>query len=210
MNQNLFKVLSEEDMDEILDDNSRRIVVVMYASKTRGKSMKLDFAKIAEKNKDTFFVYLDVNDYKDKTYKYTKDLERLPKFVLYYNHDMAAHVIGEDKDALIKVLLKVKELIADRLRKEMENKIALAKKMKDDIVEDGGNMEDLAKDFEEETAGTSLRDIDPNIKMKELSEIEELTRAKLQLEAKKRYELQQLEAIRRKKMELSKMKGHVV
>ncbi len=83
---NLYQVTKEEDLDEILDDHIRELVVIMFSSNDCRPCMNIlpRFVQTAEQKQDCFFVYIDIYNYVDTLKKYTKELTCTPRFAYYY------------------------------------------------------------------------------------------------------------------------------
>ena len=97
MNQNLFQVLSDDDLDEILLDHRSEIVLVLYGTKTcqRTRRIKPKFVELAHQYSDFFFVYVDLLRYKTDG-RYSKDINRTPTFLFFHNMGNIGHMIGDD------------------------------------------------------------------------------------------------------------------
>ena len=103
---NLYQVIKEEDLNEILEDNIRKLVVIMFSSKDCIPCMNIlpKFVETAEQKLDCFFVYINIHKYTDTSKKYTEKLKCTPRFAYYYNKQELAYVLGQNEKVFIKTL----------------------------------------------------------------------------------------------------------
>lgn len=118
MISNIFQVVKEEHLTEILNKNTQKIVLTMYSSKNCNpcKEIKPKFISIAKQNLDCFFVYIDVVGFAQKTGKYIEEerIESTPTFVFYFNGVSIAKIIGGYEKTIVDTL--------NLLRKKIEIK----------------------------------------------------------------------------------------
>jgi len=103
---NLVQVIKEIDIDEILDDHIRDLVIIMFSSSKCGPCMNIKptFIQTAKQKSNCFFIYIDITNYSDTTKNYTDKLKCTPRFAYYYNKQEIAYVIGQDEKLFIKTL----------------------------------------------------------------------------------------------------------
>src|SRR3990167_7027 len=84
---NLYRITSESNMDEIMSDNTDKLCIVMFGTKTCPpcRIIKPHFIKLSQEATNCMFLYVNLNDYEDYTYKYTNDIHETPMFIYYYN-----------------------------------------------------------------------------------------------------------------------------
>ena len=99
-NNNIFKITSEEHIDEILNKHPYKLIVVMFSSDTCPpcKHIKPTFIKMANNTPNSFFIYVNIKKYQDITEKYTKDVKCTQYFKMYYNNQFAGCIRGGDKN----------------------------------------------------------------------------------------------------------------
>lgn len=98
MTTNIFKVLTEIDVDEILTNNSDSLSVIMFSTNPcqACSEIKPKFIELAGKYTDCVFLYVDCSIYNPSTNnKYTSDVKKVPMFKLYYKTNLVAVVNGK-------------------------------------------------------------------------------------------------------------------
>ena len=82
INNNIYQVTNEQDLDEILNDHVHNLTILMFSSQTCSpcKEIKPIFINTARKYTDCFFVYIDINKFQNTTFKYTETVNITPKF----------------------------------------------------------------------------------------------------------------------------------
>ena len=105
MTNNIFRVLNEGDLEEILEINKFKVVVVMYSNKNCGpcKKIKPQFVSLAKEHPNSYFVYVDLGDFKITDNKYTKYISGTPQFVFYISNKYAHNILGPNLMELKKV-----------------------------------------------------------------------------------------------------------
>lgn len=119
---NIFQVVNADDLEEILDDNLLKLVVVMFSSKQclPCKNIKPVFIELSKKNSDCFFVYIDLTNFKDNRLAVTESIEGTPQFIYYYDKQEIANVVGGDKEVLVNTFNSLNDKIVEK-HKEAEN-----------------------------------------------------------------------------------------
>jgi thiol-disulfide isomerase/thioredoxin len=122
MVNNLFQVLKEPDLDEIIEDHPENIVLIMFSSKTCGPCMSIrpKFISMANENPDCFFVYVDIPSFQNTTGKYTSNVEGTPNFVFFFNTQQIASVMGAQEETLVATLRHLKMKIQEMKRATQE------------------------------------------------------------------------------------------
>ena len=101
MNSNIYQVLHESDLMEILTDNKNKLVSVMITdnsvlNSTVNKQLKQKYYDLSKKNSDMFFTYIDLKNFKvSPNQQFTKDIQ-IPRFGIYVNFKEACIVEGLD------------------------------------------------------------------------------------------------------------------
>ena len=83
---NLFQVLDEEDLNEILTDQKDTLVVLLFSAKWCGpcRKIKPKFIEISKQYTDCYFIYINVDSYSDKNFNYMNDVSSVPYFLFYH------------------------------------------------------------------------------------------------------------------------------
>lgn len=138
MEQNIFQVVKESDIDDITVKHSQNLVIIMYSSKDCPpcKTIKPKFVGLSKQHKDVFFIYVDRNKYEyDVTInKYFKEYEYTPTFLFYFNKSKVAFIEGAHEPALVKTLLILKQKIEEgRVKMLQQEKLLEEKKIQEAI-----------------------------------------------------------------------------
>lgn len=126
MEQNIFQVIKEIDIDDILSKYIQNLVVIMLSSKTCGpcKLIKPKFIQLSKQHNDIFFVYIDRSNYDVQQNKYFKEYIYTPTFLFYLGGNKIAFVEGAHEPSLVKTLLVLKNKIDEkRLEMNLREKI---------------------------------------------------------------------------------------
>jgi len=137
MENNLFQLLNENDVDEIMEDNQQTLIVAMFSSTTSTpcKQIKPIFVDLSKRYNDCIFLYIDINNFKNTNYKFTKNIEATPKFVFYIGSDQIAFITGAHEKQLVDNFTTLK-LRIDAKRKEFQEKeIMLLEKQKQQEIQ---------------------------------------------------------------------------
>lgn len=151
-NGNIFRVRAEEDLNEVLDDHTQRLVIVIYSSRAHEpcRAITHKFKLLAEQNPDCFFVYVDVNDFRSSNGKYKKALAcQPPKFVYYFNNREVADVEGPYEKSVIETLLHLKKRIEIKKNEIMQKERELAAKKQQEQQEQQERQDQTIKPLEE-------------------------------------------------------------
>src|SRR5277367_6523295 len=110
-NQNIFAVRFSHDLDEIIEEQKNKLVLVCFSTTTSKFFLenKLFLNKLARHNGDTFFVYIELEKFDDPKYKYIKDIETLPKYFIYYNGTKIVTVNNYNEQRLVGVYFEMKQ-----------------------------------------------------------------------------------------------------
>ena len=123
---NIFQVKADSHLEEILNNNSHNIVVIMFSQQgCPGCTMvKPKFINLAKTIADCFFVYIDYGDFSRTSDKYTSSITEVPVFHFYYNREKVADVSGPYDTKVVEVITNIKQCIANKkieAEKQMEN-----------------------------------------------------------------------------------------
>ena len=90
IDQNLFQVLNEDDLDEILEDNNDILTVILFSAKWCGpcRKTKPSYIKFSKENKKSFFVYINIDTYSDNKFNYMSNVNNIPHFEFYYQKNL--------------------------------------------------------------------------------------------------------------------------
>lgn len=131
MANNIFQVINENHLSEILENNVKTLTVVMMSSKECPpcKAFKPRFVAFSKEHQDCLFVYIDILNYKNLTNKYTTDLKSTPTFYFYFNETRLAVITGAHDQTINNTILTIKEKI-EQNKKEFQQKDAQLSKQK--------------------------------------------------------------------------------
>lgn len=114
MTDNIYQVVSELDLDELIEMKADSLLVAMFTDhvsldRNVVSKMKLRYFTIAQRNTDVYFVYVDLRNYTESAIqKYTKGI-KIPKFIFFHKQEEAGYVEGPDMDIFEKTLNDVAE-----------------------------------------------------------------------------------------------------
>jgi thiol-disulfide isomerase/thioredoxin len=131
MTNNIFRVMNNNDLTEILQDHAQKLVVAMYSSQECGPciNFKPKFVAYAKVNPDIFFVYIDINNFKDPQHQYLSNVNATPKFIFYFNTHMIGDIVGADEKVFVETIEYLKSRIDER-HHEIEQQELLHKQQK--------------------------------------------------------------------------------
>lgn len=112
---NLYRVVHENDLDEILLENAHRLVAIMFVTKTIDAQLQLKkcLMQLASENPNNFFVYIDVNSYTTTNNRLTKKIEKMPSTYLYLDNEEAACVQGNQPKLIYETFLQLAKKIEE-------------------------------------------------------------------------------------------------
>ena len=123
MEQNIYQVVKEIHLDELLTNNMQTLAVIMLSSKTCGpcKRIKPKFVDLSKQNKDTLFIYIDIDNYEVINNKYFQDYKNVtPTFVFYFGGVKIAFIEGAHDQSLIQAITFLKQKIEDKKQEIMK------------------------------------------------------------------------------------------
>ncbi len=124
MPNNIYQILREEDMTEILEDNAGSLVVTMYSSKQCKPCVvfKPTFVETAKKYTDCIFVYIDIKRYESPTpSKFLSTIDKTPTFAFYYNNRELVAVEGVSKfEGTLNFVLEKVNSVKEEKRRQRE------------------------------------------------------------------------------------------
>lgn len=127
MSNNIFQIISEEHMNDIINRYIDTLIVVMYSSSNICEDcpqIKRQFIELSKNNPNNLFIYVCVENYKDSSGKYTNDfnIEHLPTFIFLYNANKIGDVCGSDYSILVDTFNQIKTIIDEELSKLVSEK----------------------------------------------------------------------------------------
>lgn len=127
MEQNIFQVVKEDHLDEILTNYMQNLVLIMLSSKTCTpcRTIKPKFVDLSKKNKDTVFIYIDRDNYELSNNKYFTQFKYTPTFVFYFGKNQIAYIEGAHEEALVKTIALLKQKIEEKKKEFVEKERAL-------------------------------------------------------------------------------------
>jgi thiol-disulfide isomerase/thioredoxin len=131
MEQNIFQVINESHLDEILSQHVRDMVVIMLSSKDCApcRVIKPKFVALSKEHSDVFFVYIDKSNYAVTQNKYFTEFEYTPTFVFYFGGNKIAFVEGGHEPSLVRAIMVLKQKI-DEKRHEFQQQEKLLEEQK--------------------------------------------------------------------------------
>lgn len=90
MVDNIYQVINEDDIYEILDNNRETITIILsintkYTNSALVKKLKLNLFKLAQNNLKAFFCYVEFNNYKQEKNKLLDVTEIKPVYHFYFS-----------------------------------------------------------------------------------------------------------------------------
>src|SRR5207253_1193744 len=114
-NSNLFRVVSERDLTELLNDHTHQLVTVVFVLPPDQQiNFKRWITSYAKENKDNFFVYVDMTEYEVSDDKYTKEMQT-SKTLFYLNNELIAQVKGTQISLICDTFNRLRNLMHQRL-----------------------------------------------------------------------------------------------
>lgn len=106
---NIFKVLNETDLNDVLNNHKYNIVIMMFSSdKCQScKIIKPFYINMSKHFNNEIFIYIDVDNFVHTSNKYINNVDVIPKFIFLYNLQEIASVGGSDKNLLIDTLNEI-------------------------------------------------------------------------------------------------------
>jgi hypothetical protein len=134
MSSNFYKIEKEIHIDEILEKNPYKLVVLIFSfeNPTFNKQVLNETFKLKKyiKNKlnndtDTIYLYINLQKYTIKENKYSQYITKdsLPYVSFYFNYNHMARILNGEEEIFESTLSKLKEHLKDhfKLAKEKEN-----------------------------------------------------------------------------------------
>ncbi len=111
--QNIFQVLKESDIDDILANHMKSLVVIMLSSQDCPpcKIIKPKFISLSKEHSDVFFIYVDRTRYHVGSNKYFVKYVYTPTFVFYFGDKQIAFLEGAQEESLVRTLVVLKDKI---------------------------------------------------------------------------------------------------
>lgn len=209
---NLYQVINETDLVNILKKNDNNLVVVMitnsltFERETSNKLKKL-YVEISKNFPKTFFVYIDIKNFNDQS-KYFTDNIAYPRFIYYFRNDELGYVEGLDLNVFVEKL----QLILSKLNeiKEVnETKTYFPKDDKNISPQELGHIIDLKIKLKKMGNNVSLLHLFENhnknkannsendmFQQQQLQKLNQLNHIKNMMQAKQMKELQKLRKLK--------------
>jgi hypothetical protein len=103
MTENIFQIINENDIDEIIDDNPFRHIVIGIATKHLNKLIKLKhiLSQLAKNNPNTICLYVDLIKFNYTTHKYTSNINGFGRVLFYFNKSELGKITDIEDDQSI-------------------------------------------------------------------------------------------------------------
>jgi hypothetical protein len=117
MNTNIYRCVNENDLNEILNDNSHTLVTIMYATKQSDLQNKLKkcLINLASEYNNCMFVYIDVETYVGTEHVITQTITSLPTTFMYLNNNSLAVIEGNCVMTIKKAYTDVIQLVSKKI-----------------------------------------------------------------------------------------------
>lgn len=147
---NIYVVLNENDVDDILIKNADTLIIILHISKKEDAyiNMRRQYIEISRVLQNEIFLFVDVNEFKNTIGKYTKNID-MPLVEFYFNKAMIAYTAGFNKEMIMKSVFSLKTKL-----NELKQKLY-----------GGGNKNTVHNSMEYDTYANKQM-IDPNINQK--------------------------------------------
>lgn len=118
---NIYIVLNENDMDDILVKNMDILIIVLYISKKEDNyiNMRRQYIEISKVLQNDIFLFIDISEFKNTMGKYVKNID-IPIIEFYYNKAMIAYTAGFNKEMIIKSVFSLKTKL-NELKQKLSN-----------------------------------------------------------------------------------------
>jgi thioredoxin 1 len=102
MDENLFKVETNDVLMQLLTNVKNRLIVILYSAQWCGpcKQIKPKFIELSEKKKEILFLYIDVDNYDAED----DNVEALPTFMFYKDNNKLDSFEGANEEKLKEML----------------------------------------------------------------------------------------------------------
>jgi hypothetical protein len=108
MEQNIFQVIEEKHIDEILTDHTQNLSIIMYSvSAPEYKKLKSTFVKLSKKYSHIFFIYIDKNNFQMTSQKYFAPETKVPYFQFFIGGNKIAFIEGGSEQILEKTVFEL-------------------------------------------------------------------------------------------------------
>ena len=105
---NIFQVINENDLSQIVNNSQDKLVVVMFTNytsfdKVLSYKLKKAFFDVSKAYMVNVFIYVDLNNFDGDPEKFTQDL-KIPRFCFYFNKDPLGNVQGLNLNIFVQQL----------------------------------------------------------------------------------------------------------
>lgn len=200
---NIYQVINEKDIDEILFDHKPVVTVLMIASKNCKpcSNVKPLFIKLSKENSKFFFVYVDLTNFTPTEGKYTKHVKGTPYFSFYYNLTECGNVYGSNQNELLRVFNQILTAWEQKVRENPEIKSQVDELLnKDSNSQDNkecdGDVCSISKEeIKKERNKEIVETVNKDLEQMNLLEKERLLKEQQQEELLKNQKLQQIQQL---------------
>jgi hypothetical protein len=107
---NIYQVIDERDIDEILRANTNKLVVMMFSmiGCSSCKEMKPLFVNMSKQHTESIFIYVCINKFNETDKKYTNWVQYYPSFSYYFKLNEISRFTGGDFNKLIQTFSYLK------------------------------------------------------------------------------------------------------
>jgi len=177
---NVFKVIDEYSLDEILSDNKRQLVLIIFTANTINNSeIKKCLLNLAKQHTDAFFTIIDVDKFANATYKYVRTAKPLPKASFYFGFEEVANIYGTQTDSFVNDIRAVFQSLKNELN---ERSISMSEKSQTD------------RSFDHSSEEKNTENI---IRMQQLKQFNNLEAMHKMIQLQKKHNIEQLQQIQK-------------
>jgi asparagine N-glycosylation enzyme membrane subunit Stt3 len=169
---NIFKIKDEESIDFILEKYKFNLVIVMYVSiQTIPKDILKKIKKLLKRNlakdyQDIYFLYVNIDDYKNTNNKYSQlvNNNNIPYAQYFLNNNLLCSIDSVKPEELINVLKAIKKDIDNNVYKQdtQNNQV--------NIIEQQLNQQKKMEKIQEMKTAILLKELNKIKKLKEFKE----------------------------------------
>lgn len=123
-NNNIFRVLNENDLVEILNSYTTKMIVISFISKTSDTNcgIKKALVKLSQENPENIFLYIDVHNYLQTNSILINHIQGVPTTFFYYaNEEIACAKGNHISDIVDTFYLLIKKISPSQEQKDHQD-----------------------------------------------------------------------------------------
>ncbi len=133
MNSNFFKIEREAHIDDIIEKNPYKLIVLIFSVESNFNiptlnntfQLKKHIKYNLNNDEDTIFLFINLQKYAIKTNKYSQYITKdsLPYSSFYFNSNLLARITSTEKEVFISTYEKIKEQIKEHIELVKKKKV---------------------------------------------------------------------------------------